>query len=70
MHQIDDYGAKIYKTLDGKNYDKFIRGDNLETNSNIEIYQYGASSNNSLKVRIKPRKEDVGKNGFVYIFVY
>ena len=70
VHQIDDYGAKIYKTLDGKNYDKFIRGENLETNSNIEIYQYGASSNNSLKVRIKPRKEDVGKNGFVYIFVY
>ena len=69
-NQIDDYGAKIYKSMEDKFFSRFIDGDNNNTDSNIDIFQYGSANNNSLKVRINPRKEDIGKNGFVYIFVY
>lgn len=68
--QVDNYGAKIYQTVNEKYYENFIKGDNIETNANVEIYQYGPAGTNSLKIRIKPRKEDVGKIGFIYIFAY
>lgn len=68
--QADNYSAKIYKTTMDSYFNKFIKGDNVNTNSNVEIYQYGNAQKNSLKAVIKPRREDIGKNGFVYIFVY
>ncbi|MBW6487544.1 hypothetical protein [Sulfurimonas sp.] len=69
-NQVNNYGAKIYEMVNGHSYDKFIKGDNVETNNDIEIFQYGPANNNSLKVRIKPRAADIGKNGFIYIFMY
>lgn len=40
------------------------------TTSYINIYQYGASSSQSAYMRILPRSEDVGKKGFIYVFIY
>lgn len=70
VNQTSDYGAKIYQMADTHSFDKFIKADNVNTNNNIEIFQYGPANNNSLKVRIKPRAADIGKNGFIYIFMY
>ena len=69
-HQVDNYGAKIYKTQEEKLFNKFIDGDNIETDSNVGIYQYGTIDKSSLKVRLRPRKIDIGKNAFIYIFMY
>lgn len=69
-NQVDDYGAKIYDMVNAGQYDMFVKSDNVNTNSGVEIYQYGSADNHSLKVRIKPKAADIGKNGFVFIFVY
>ena len=70
VHQIDNYGAKIYQSTASNHFDKFIKPDNIDTNNNIDIYQYGSADKFSLKVRIKPRAEDIGKNAFIFIFMY
>lgn len=70
LHQINNYGAKIYQSTAGNLFDRFIKPDNIDTNNNIEIYKYGPANKFSLKVRIKPRKEDIGKNAFIFIFMY
>jgi len=70
VHQVDNYGAKIYKSTASNFFDKFIKPDNIDTNNNIDIFQYGHANKFSLKVRIKPKAEDVGKNAFIFIFMY
>ena len=69
-NQVDNSGAKIYQSTSGNIFNKFIEPDNIDTNNNIDIYQYGSDKNYSLKVRIKPKKEDIGKNAFIFIFMY
>lgn len=41
-----------------------------DINSNIHIYQYGPSDKQTAYMRAFPRSQDVGKKGFVYVFIY
>lgn len=41
-----------------------------DISSPIHIYQYGAASKQTAYMRAFPRKQDIGKKGFVYVFVY
>jgi len=43
-NQINDYSSKIYKSSSGKSFNKFISPDNIITDSNVEIYQYGSAN--------------------------
>lgn len=69
-HQVENTSAKIYKAHEEKYFSKYISGDNIQTQSGIDIYQYGKINKSSLKVKIKPQKKDVGKNAFIFIFMY
>lgn len=59
---------KIYKSTEAHLYPTSIKGDGLP-NKDIEIFQYGDASHTSIYSRIYPKSEDIGKKGFVFVFV-
>lgn len=52
-------------TADSLTYNK---PDQRKSNEDIEIFLYGKENNKTAYTRIKPKAEDVGKKGFIYIF--
>lgn len=52
-------------------YPKEIGSDaNNHQSSNIQIFQYGQASKQTNYMRVFPRKNDVAKKGFIYVFIY
>ena len=52
-------------------YPKDIKSDAMNSNSSlVQIYQYGQSNKQTAYMEIRPRKEDVAKKGFIYVFIY
>lgn len=46
----------------------YMRVENKGSKEDIEIFVYGNEKNKSGYTRIKPRTEDIGKKGFIFIF--
>lgn len=46
----------------------YAKTDQRKGNEDIEIFMYGKENNKTAYTRIKPKTEDLGKKGFVYIF--
>lgn len=44
------------------------KSEQRNRNDDIEIFLYGKENNKTAYTRIKPKKEDLGKKGFIYIF--
>ena len=64
---IDNNEIKpIYDSLSFDKYAKDIQSDS--NNTNTQIYLYGKKESKTGFVRIFPKKEDIGKNGFIFIF--
>lgn len=56
----------IYDTLGFDKYAKEVSNDG--TSENYQIYLYGKNTEKTGFVRLFPKKEDIGKNGFIFIF--
>lgn len=46
----------------------YAKTDQRKGNEDIEIFLYGKENNKTAYTRIKPKNEDLGKKGFIYIF--
>lgn len=58
---------KIYKFKEDRLYRNKPKSNS--PNSNLfKIYQYGAEDSATIFVTIKPKPEDIGKKGFIYVF--
>lgn len=67
IEMIDNNEIKpIYDSLSFDKYPKDIQSDS--NNTNTQIYLYGKKESKTGFVRIFPKKEDIGKNGFIFIF--
>lgn len=67
IEKIDSNELKpIYDSLSFDKYAKDVQNDS--NNSNTQIYLYGKKESKTGFVRIFPKKEDIGKNGFIFIF--
>lgn len=60
--------AVVSDTLNVADAVTYNRTDSRYSNEDIEIYLYGKENNKTAFTRIKPKKDDIGKKGFVYIF--
>jgi len=58
---------KIYKFKEDKLYRNKPKS-NSPSNNLFEIYQYGGADSATIFVTIKPKPEDIGKKGFIYVF--
>ncbi|NCC88501.1 MAG: hypothetical protein EOM05_11690 [Clostridia bacterium] len=61
----------IYQSTAQYMYPSKVESDaQNDVNSNIHIYQYGTSDKQTAYMRVFPRTQDVGKKGYIYVFVY
>lgn len=60
---------KIYEANAPSNYPTTLGSDNDYNNELIKIYFYGSKYHNTAYTRILPEKNDVGKKGFIYVFI-
>lgn len=60
----------IYDNLSASSYAQTTTSDNGDADSDIKVYHYGAINKKSAYLRIFPKKEEVGKKGFIYVFGY
>lgn len=60
--------SPIYDSLAGDTYAKEVVNDAGKVGGDIQLFLYGKKENKTGYVRMYPRKEDVGRNGFVFIF--
>lgn len=58
----------IYDSLAFNSYPQEVKDDAGNVNDDIQIYMYGKKEKMTGYTRIFPKKSDVGKKGFVYIF--
>ncbi|WP_457748586.1 hypothetical protein [Sulfurimonas sp.] len=68
--KIDDKEMKkIYKQGEEYLYTQKTEGDADGNNTVVQIFQYGTSDKTSLYTIIHPKKEDIGKKGFIFVFM-
>jgi hypothetical protein len=68
---LDGSIPTIYHSNSPHLYPNEIGSDaNNYENSNIQIFRYGQSSKHTSYMRVLPRKNDIGKKGFIYVFIY
>jgi hypothetical protein len=58
---------KIYKFKEERLYRNNPLSNTPESDL-FEIYQYGPADSATVFVTIKPKQEDIGKKGFIYVF--
>jgi len=58
----------IYSLNNSKSYPRTLPADSVSV-KDIHIYQYGTIDKTTIMVRIRPDKQDVGKKGFIYVFI-
>jgi len=64
----DEEAKKIYKQGEEYLYPKDVYGDG-GGNKNIQLFQYGTADKSTIYTRIFPNKDDIGKKGFIYVFI-
>lgn len=57
----------IFETGNENLYPRYFRGDG-EKDNNVAIYFYGKQGNGSAYFNIKPRKDHIGKKGFIFVY--
>jgi hypothetical protein len=68
--KIEDEEIKpIYKMGEDYLYPKKVQADSVDSVKNIQIYQYGPADKISVDARIFPNSDDVGRKGFIYVFI-
>lgn len=60
----------IYDNLNPNMYNKNVLNDNGELDASINTYLYGSINEKKAFVRILPKKEELNKKGFLFIFAY
>ena len=60
----------IYESLNPFATPNDLHGDGMSKDNIIQIYEYGKIDKKSAFTRIRPRKNDVGKKGFIFVFAY
>jgi hypothetical protein len=58
----------VYDSLEFGGMAKEVRDDAGNINSDIQLYLYGHKEQKTGFARIFPKKEDIGKSGFIYLF--
>ena len=58
----------IYESLHPFSTPNELQGDGERDGKNIQIYTYGKIENKAAFTRIRPKKNDVGKKGFIFVF--
>ncbi len=71
LYSLIDSGAMktIYKSTEAHLFPTSINGDGSSSNKDIKIFKYGPATNTSVYTQIYPKEKDVGKKGFIFIFV-
>lgn len=57
----------IFETGNENSYPRYFRGDG-EKENDVVVYIYGQQSNGSAYFNIRPRKDHIGKKGFIYVY--
>lgn len=60
---------KIYKEGEEYLYKRDIEGDSGGGDQNIKLFQYGPANKTTVYTKITPAKKDIGKKGFIYVFI-
>lgn len=60
----------IFDALSQGAYPKSVKNDNGGSEENINMYLYGEDTSKQGFIRILPRKDELGKKGFIFIFAY
>lgn len=58
----------IYESLNPTATPNDLRGDGVSPENIIQIYTYGKIDKKSAFARIRPRRQDIGKKGFIFVF--
>jgi hypothetical protein len=58
----------IYDSLTFESMQQNVKDDTGEIGGNIQLYLYGKKESKTGYLRMFPNKEDVGRNGFIFIF--
>lgn len=71
LYTLIDSGEmkSIYKSTEAHLYKNSIDGDGSISNKDIKIFRYGPASDSTIYTQIYPKAEDVGKKGFIFIFM-
>jgi len=71
LYALIDSGEmkSIYKSTEAHLYPSSIDGDGSLSNKDIKIFKYGPASDSTIYTQIYPKAEDVGKKGFIFIFM-
>ena len=64
----NEEAKKIYKQGEEYLYVKNVDGDGHK-NKNVELFQYGTADKSTIYTRVFPNKDDIGKKGFIYVFI-
>ena len=59
----------IYKSAEPYMYSKTLAGDGVQSNKNIKIFKYGPPTKTSVFTQMYPNTQDIGKKGFIYVFI-
>lgn len=57
----------IFETGNENSYPRYFRGDG-EKENDVVIYIYGQQTSGSAYFNIRPRKDHIGKKGFIYVY--
>lgn len=59
---------KIYKSTEALLSKTTIYGDSYQ-NKDINIFRYGSAENTTVYTQIYPKKDDIGKKGYIFVFI-
>lgn len=69
VEMIDNEEMKpIYDSLNFGSMQKTVMDDSGKVGADTQLYLYGKKENKTGFIRLFPKNEDIGKNGFIYIF--
>lgn len=71
LYTLVDSGSmkSIYKSTEVHLYPNSINGDGSLSNKDIKIFKYGSANKSTVYTQIYPKAEDVGKKGFIFVFM-
>ena len=71
LYTLMDSGAmkSIYKSTEAHLYPNTISGDGSISNKDIKLFKYGPANKSTIFTQIYPKAEDVGKKGFIFVFM-
>ena len=71
LYTLIDSGSmkSIYKSTEAHLYPNSISGDGSLSNKDIKLFKYGPANKSTIYTQIYPKAEDVGKKGFIFVFM-